>query len=135
MHAKRPIHYSDLRRLSPRENIKAGFSSKARRYVRKDAKRIGGRTATLSARQYETLRTKERCHVATPELATEARQRALSHPGNRRPEMTRPSVSRRNEADGPGTGASPKRTPRRPQACANSLHDPAPFSFLRFQGV
>jgi hypothetical protein len=66
---------SSHRRLSPAENTKAGFSPTARRYVPKDINRIGKRAATISHRQHETLRTKERYHIATPELATEARKR------------------------------------------------------------
>jgi hypothetical protein len=61
--------------LSGAENIQAGFSPTARRYARKDSTRISKRTPTISHRRYETLRTKERYGVATPELATEARKR------------------------------------------------------------
>ncbi len=71
---KRPLSFSDFRRLSPAENIEAGFSPKARRYVPKWIKRATKRTATISARQHETLRTNERYGIATPELATEARK-------------------------------------------------------------
>jgi hypothetical protein len=77
---KRPLSFRDFRRLSPAENIEAGSSPKARRYVPKWIKRATKRTATISARQYETLRTNKRYHIATPELATEARKRgALSY--------------------------------------------------------
>jgi hypothetical protein len=78
--AHHPKSTSSYPRLSPVENVKAGFSRKARRYVKRDVSRIGKRTATISHRQHETLRTKERYHIATPELATEARKRgALSY--------------------------------------------------------
>jgi hypothetical protein len=72
---RHPKSTSSYRRLAPAENVKAGFSAKARRYVKKDVSRIGKRTATISHRQHETLRTKERYHIATPEFATEARKR------------------------------------------------------------
>ena len=75
MMARRPKATSSYRRLSPVENVKAGFSPKARRYVKRDVSRIGKRAATISHRQHETVRTKERYHIATPELATEARKR------------------------------------------------------------
>ena len=78
--ARRPRSTSFYRRLSPAENVKSGFSPKARRYAPNDVNQMGKRTATIRARQYETLRTKERYRIATPELATEARkQGAISY--------------------------------------------------------
>lgn len=64
---------SDLRRLSPSENVKAGNSPKSRRYVPKNVKRITKATRTLSARAYETKRAGERFGLS-PEQATEARR-------------------------------------------------------------
>ena len=72
--------YSDFRRLSPDENEREGFSRKARRYVLKSVQKLTKRTQTISARQHETLRTRQEYGVASPEIATEARRRgALSY--------------------------------------------------------
>src|SRR5262249_21817999 len=71
--------FADLVRLTPEQNVKLGYSRKARRYVRKDVKRLTKTTPTISARQYETKKTRERFGL-TPEQATEARRRgALSY--------------------------------------------------------
>jgi len=71
--------FADLVRLTPEQNVKLGFSSKARRYVLKDAKRVTKATPTISARQYET----KKAHALfglSPEQSTEARrQRAISY--------------------------------------------------------
>jgi hypothetical protein len=76
----RPPSYSDYRRLSPAENEREGFTRKARRYVLKSVLKLTRRTPTISARQHETLRTREEYGFANPEVATEARkQGALSY--------------------------------------------------------
>lgn len=68
-----------FRRLTPKENIQAGRSTKARNYVLKSVKRIAKSTTTISARQYETKRTLEK-YGLTPERAAEARrQGAISY--------------------------------------------------------
>jgi hypothetical protein len=72
--------YSDFRRLSPAENEREGFSRKARRYVLKSVRKLTKRTPTISARQHETLRTRQEYGYARPEIATEARKHgALSY--------------------------------------------------------
>ncbi len=69
---------SDFVRLTPKQNVKLGFSPKARRY-RLEGARITKNTPTISARQYQTLRTSELFGL-TPEKATEARrQGAISY--------------------------------------------------------
>src|SRR5271166_3492034 len=60
-------------RLTPKQNVKLGLSPKARHYVLEDAKRITKATPTISARQYETKKARERFGL-TPEQATEARR-------------------------------------------------------------
>jgi hypothetical protein len=60
-------------RLTPEQNIKLGLSPKARHYVLKDVKRVTRTTPTISARQYETKKARERFGL-TPEEATEARR-------------------------------------------------------------
>jgi len=64
---------SDFRRATPAENILMGRSAKARRYVLKGAK-VTKRTPSISARQAETKRTRERYGFKTPEAATRARR-------------------------------------------------------------
>jgi hypothetical protein len=72
--------YSDFRRLSPDENEREGFTRKARRYVLKSVRKLTKRTPTISARQHETLRTRQEYGYARPEIATEARKHgALSY--------------------------------------------------------
>jgi hypothetical protein len=76
----RAPHYSDYRRLSPHENEREGFTRKARRYVLKSVGKLTKRTPTISARQHETLRTRQEYGFAKPEIATEARKHgALSY--------------------------------------------------------
>ncbi len=66
-------------RLTPEQNVKLGYSPKARRYVLADAKRLTKATPTISARQYETKKARELFGL-TPEQATQARgQGALSY--------------------------------------------------------
>src|SRR5579863_10458729 len=67
------VSLSNLRRASPAENVKMGFSPKARRYVKAGAK-ITKATASISARKAETKRTKARYGFASPEAATKARK-------------------------------------------------------------
>jgi len=71
--------FADFVRLTPEQNVKLGLSRKARHYVLKDVKRVTKATPTISARQYETKKTRERFGL-TPEQATEARRRgAISY--------------------------------------------------------
>jgi hypothetical protein len=65
--------FADFVRLTPEQNVKLGLSPKARHYVPKGVKRVTKATPTISARQYETKRTRERFGL-TPEQATEARR-------------------------------------------------------------
>ena len=65
--------FADFARLTPEQNVKLGFSPKARRYVLGD-ERVTKATPTISARQYETKKTRERFGL-TPEQTTEARRR------------------------------------------------------------
>lgn len=59
-------------RLTPEQNVRLGFSRKARRYVPATTKRLSKATPTISARQYETKKASELFGL-TPEKATEAR--------------------------------------------------------------
>lgn len=73
------VSHEKLRRASPGENMRMGFSPKARRYVKPGAK-IAKTTASVSARQYETKRVRKIYGMASPEIATKARQQgALSY--------------------------------------------------------
>jgi hypothetical protein len=70
---------SAFKRLTPQQNVKLGFSPKARHYVLKTTKRLTKTTPTISARQYEAKRAGELFGL-TPERATEARrQGAISY--------------------------------------------------------
>jgi len=72
--------YEALRRASPAENVRMGYSPKARRYVLKTARKVTKAMRSISARQAETRRARERYGMASPEIATEARkQGALSY--------------------------------------------------------
>jgi hypothetical protein len=64
--------YSDFVRLTPKQNVKLGFSRKARHYVLRGA-RITKSTPTISARQFEMKRASELFGLS-PERATEARR-------------------------------------------------------------
>jgi hypothetical protein len=64
--------FADFVRLTPEQNVKLGFSPKARHYVHKSTKRLMKATPTISARQFETKRSQELFGL-TPEKATEAR--------------------------------------------------------------
>ena len=67
--------YSDYRRLSPEENeLRLGWSRKARHYILKSVKRVTPRTASITARAHETLRTRQVHGMASPEQATRARR-------------------------------------------------------------
>ena len=72
------VSLSSLRRASPAENVTMGYSPKARRYVKAGAK-VTKATASLSARQHETKRTKTRYGYSSPEAATKARQSGALH--------------------------------------------------------
>jgi len=66
--------HRELRRTSPTENVRMGFSPKARRYMKAGAK-VTKATASISARAAETKRTRERYGFHTLEAATKARSR------------------------------------------------------------
>jgi hypothetical protein len=66
--------YSDYRRLSPDENERQGSSRTARHYVLKNVKRVTPFTPSITARAYETLRTRQLHGLASPEQATSARR-------------------------------------------------------------
>ena len=68
------VSHSALRRASPNENVRMGFSPTARRYVKAGVK-VTKATASISARAAETKRTRERYGFHTPEAATKARGR------------------------------------------------------------
>ena len=73
------VSLSDLRRASPAENVRMGFTPKARRYVKASAK-VTKATASISARKAETKRTQARYGFKSPEAATKARKAgALSY--------------------------------------------------------
>jgi hypothetical protein len=67
------LSWSSFVRATPEQNVKLGFSPKARRYVPADTKRITKATPNISARQFETKRARE-LYGLTPEQATEARR-------------------------------------------------------------
>jgi hypothetical protein len=64
--------HTALRRASPSENIRMGFTPTARRYVKAGVK-VTKATASISHRQANTKLTRERHGYATPEAATKAR--------------------------------------------------------------
>jgi hypothetical protein len=76
----RKAAFADFVRLTPKQNIAAGYSSKARRYALKSpgglATRVTARTPTISARQYETKRAAALFGMS-PESATQARARGV----------------------------------------------------------
>jgi hypothetical protein len=93
--SKRRHSYSDYRRLSPDENERQGHSRKARHYVLKSVKRVTSRTPSISARAHETLRTRQLHGLASPEIATKAREHgALTY----RSEQARNTAQRNKEA-------------------------------------
>jgi len=65
--------FSDFTRLTPEQNVKLGYSPKARHYVLKTVRRVTKATPTISARQVETKRARE-LYKLTPEQATKARR-------------------------------------------------------------
>jgi hypothetical protein len=72
--------YDALRRATPAENVRMGFTPKARRYVSATARKVTKSTQSISARQAETRRVRERYGMASPEIATAARKHgALSY--------------------------------------------------------
>jgi hypothetical protein len=70
----RRYSYSDYRRLSPSELEKIGKTRKSRHYILKSVGRLTKRTPTISARKHETLRTQQEYGIATPEIASKARE-------------------------------------------------------------
>ena len=59
--------YSAFRRASPVENVRMGYSSKARRYVlAASGGKVTQRTPSISARAHETLRTRQVHGLASP---------------------------------------------------------------------
>jgi hypothetical protein len=68
------VSHDALRRASPAENIRMGFSAKARRYVKADVRKITKSTASVSARHAETKRVRKVHGLASPEVATRERQ-------------------------------------------------------------
>jgi hypothetical protein len=73
------VLHEALRRASPAENVRMGYSPKARRYVKAGAK-VTKATASVSARHAETKRVRKVYGFATLEGATEARRHgALSY--------------------------------------------------------
>jgi hypothetical protein len=87
--------FADFVRLTPKQSVKLGLSPKARHYVLKDVKRITKTTPTISARQYETKKARERFGL-TPERATEARRRgAISYvSADQRERVARAAITR-----------------------------------------
>jgi hypothetical protein len=67
------VSHEALRRATPAENVRMGFSPKARRYVEAGAN-VTKSTASISARQAETKRVSRRYGVRTLEAATQARR-------------------------------------------------------------
>ena len=67
------VSHEALRRASPAENVKMGFTATARRYVRADAK-VTKRTPSVSAGMYETKRVRKVYGVRTREQATRERE-------------------------------------------------------------
>jgi hypothetical protein len=65
--------YSNFVRLTPKQNVKLGFSPKARHYALRGTKRVTKAMPTISARQFETKRASELFGL-TPERATQARR-------------------------------------------------------------
>ena len=65
---------ADLRKLSPSENVRAGYSAKAERYVIR-GKRVTKSTATISKRQYLERQTAERTGRAKASLEKAAQLR------------------------------------------------------------
>jgi hypothetical protein len=66
------VSYTALRRATPAENVRLGFTPKARHYVKASVKRVTKNTPSLSARAYETKRSKA-LYGVTPERATKER--------------------------------------------------------------
>jgi hypothetical protein len=74
-----PLSHNALRRASPAENVKLGFSPKARRYVKADVKKITKATASVSARHAETKRTQAVHGVSLSEATKLRREGQLSY--------------------------------------------------------
>jgi hypothetical protein len=70
--------FANFVRLTPEQNVRLGYSPKARHYALKGS-RITKATPSISARRFETKRARELYNL-TPEQATEARrQGAISY--------------------------------------------------------
>lgn len=67
------VSHGALRRASPDENVRMGFSPKARRYIDREVKKVTKATASVSARQAETKRVRE-LHGVSLREATELRR-------------------------------------------------------------
>ena len=94
--SKRRHSFSDYRRLSPAENEALGRSRKARHYVLKSVERVTPRTASITARAHETLRTRQVYEMASPEQATRARQEGgLSYSSQDQAERVAKAADRR----------------------------------------
>ena len=90
------LRYSDYRRATPAENVKLGFSRKARHYVPKSVKRVTKRTPSITARAHETLRTRQVHGLASPEQATQARREGgLSYSSQDQAERVAKAADRR----------------------------------------
>jgi hypothetical protein len=87
--------FANFVRLTPEQNAKLGLSRKARHYVLKDVKRVTKATPTISARQYETKKARER-YGLTPEQATEGRRHgAISYvSADQRERVARAAITR-----------------------------------------
>ena len=107
--------FADFVRLAPEQNVKLGLSRKARHYVLKDVKRVTKVTPTISARQYETRKSRELFGL-TPDQATEARRRgAISYTSaDQRERVAKAAITREETkvvAEIKKLGASGKRVP------------------------
>ena len=65
--------FSEFARLTPQQNVKLGLSPKARHYVLATTKRVSKLTPTISARQYETKKARQKFGLS-PEQTTQARR-------------------------------------------------------------
>jgi hypothetical protein len=84
------------RRATPKENVRLGLTAKARHYVPRDVKRVTKRTENMSARQHETLRTRQVHGLASPEQATQARREGgLSYSSQDQAERVAKAADRR----------------------------------------
>jgi hypothetical protein len=68
------VSHEALRRASPTENIKMGFTPTARRYVKANVQKVTKSTASVSAGMYEKKRVRKVYGVRTREQATRERE-------------------------------------------------------------